>query len=136
MLRWLASIASAAEWGIIALAVLLVIAIGPAAAAEETKQCNCVAYAVEALAGIHVRLRTLPAIGVNDWFSHPGVYARGVVNLRNIEDCHTLLHELVHHAQWLKYGDARTLHENWQREMEAAMLTMHAESEMGAPRCN
>lgn len=97
--------------------------------------CNCVSYAINALQSIHIRLKTVPSIAVNDWFKHPGAYRRSVVNIRNIEDCHTMIHEMIHHAQYLKYGDARTLQENWQREMDAARTTMLAESEYGGPTC-
>lgn len=106
-----------------------------AIAVESHAECNCVAYATEALSSIHVRLKTIPSIGVNPWFRHPGAYAAGVVNIRDIEDCHTLLHEFIHHAQWLKYGDARDVHENWQREMDAPHLTMLAEGEYGRAQC-
>lgn len=133
MRRFLTSVANVIEWTIIGMALLMVTGLlDPAGAAE----CNCVAYAIDALNSVHIRLKTVPAIAVNDWFRHPGAYARGVVNVRDIEDCHTLLHEFVHHAQWLKYGDATTLQENWQREMDAAQTTMLAEIEFGRPQCN
>lgn len=141
LIKWLASIATAVEWMVVALLMLMVMGVlAPADAAEPVARparhdCNCVHYAWRALASIHVRLKTLPSIAVNDWFRHPGAYARGVANVRDIEDCHTLLHEFVHHAQWLKYGDARGLQENWQREMDAAQTTMLAEREYGRPAC-
>ena len=102
---------------------------------EARANCNCVAYSINALSSLHIRLRTLPSIAVNDWFKHPGAYRRSVVNIRDIEDCHTMVHEMIHHAQYLKYGDARTLQENWQREMDAAQITMLAEREYGGPTC-
>lgn len=133
MRRFLTSVANVIEWTIIGWALLMTTgALDPAGAAE----CNCVAYSIDALKALHIRLKTVPSIAVNDWFKHPGAYARGVVNVRDIEDCHTLLHEFVHHAQWLKYGDAKTLQENWQREMDAAQTTMLAEIEFGRPQCN
>lgn len=94
--------------------------------------CNCVAYAIEALKSVGIKLKTIPSIAVNDWCKHPGCYRRGVVNIKDINDCRTLIHEFVHHAQWLHDGDALDNHENWRREMQAAVLTMHAESEYGA----
>lgn len=133
MRRLLNSVANAIEWSIIAFALLMATGVIDTAGAAE---CNCVAYSINALKSVRVRLRTIPSIAVNDWFRHPGAYAHGVANVRDIDDCHTLLHEFVHHAQWLKYGDAITLQENWQREMDAARWTAQAETEYGRPQCN
>lgn len=92
--------------------------------------CNCVAYSIEALSRVHIRLRTIPSIGVNDWFKHAGSYSRGVVNIADINNCRVMIHELAHHWQWLRWGDAKTPQEWQQREMQAAMITMLAENEM------
>lgn len=105
-------------------AFLLLVICAPAHA------CNCVAYSIEALSRVHIRLKTIPAIAENDWFKHPGAYSRGVVNVRDVDNCRVMLHEFVHHAQWLKYGDATTAFEWQRREMQAAQITMLAESEM------
>lgn len=100
------------------------------AAAEEHAPCNCVAWSIEALSRVHIRLATIPNIGVNDWFRHPGAYSRGVVNVRDVDNCRVMLHEFVHHMQWLKRGDAVSAQEWQARELQAAMITMLAESEM------
>lgn len=95
--------------------------------------CNCVAYSVEALRSLHFRLKTLPNIAENDWCKHAGCYAASVLYIKNIDDCHTMLHEFVHHMQWLHGGDARDATENYRREMQAAFITNLAELEYG--RC-
>lgn len=116
-----------------ALRVLRVAALAALIYSGPAQACNCVAYAVESLQSIQIKLRTLPAIAVNDWCKkgHPGCYMRGVMFIRSIDDCRTMIHEFVHHAQWLKHGDARDSHENWRREMQAAMQTMYAIREYG-----
>lgn len=109
-----------------------------AVAVESHAQCNCVQYAIDALQSLHIRLRTLPSIGENvpegipgsahNWL---GSYKNGVVIIRDINDCRTLLHEFLHHMQFLKYGAAVSVQENWQREMQADSITRLAESEIG-----
>ena len=92
--------------------------------------CNCVAYSIEALARVHIRLQTIPSIAENDYYNHPGAYSQGIVNVKDVDNCRVMLHEFIHHWQWLKDGNATTLHEWQRREMQAAMITMLAESEM------
>jgi hypothetical protein len=109
-----------------ALVLMLLILFSPLAGA-----CKCVDYAIEALSFANIRLATIPSIAVNDWFKHVGSYSQGVVNIANINDCHTMLHEFVHHWQWLHHGNAKDLNEWRAREMQAAMMTMNLEAEKG-----
>lgn len=78
-------------------------------------------------------MSTVPAIVVTDERKYPGAYSRGVVYVKDIDDCRVRLHEMVHHVQWLKYGDAQDLHEWQRRELQAATVTMIVENEAG--RC-
>lgn len=129
------------EITMIALAIMvLAVAVESRAAESElpdvagivrpAEACDCVTWSIEALHYVRIRLKTIPSIGVNDWFKHPGSYSRGVVNVRDINNCRVLLHEFAHHYQWERDGDAKDTHENWRREMEAAFITTRAESEM------
>jgi hypothetical protein len=55
-----------------------------------------------------------------------GWYDSGIVFIRpdKVEDCAVYVHEMVHHAQYLKHGPAKT-HEEWlQREIEAVRVEM------------
>ena len=92
--------------------------------------CNCVTYSIKALHMVHLKLKTVPNIAVNDWFKHPGAYSRGVVNIKDINNCQVMLHEFIHHIQWEAYGDALDIHEWQRREMQAAQITMIAAGEM------
>lgn len=96
--------------------------------------CNCVAYSIEALSRVHIRLKTIPSIAENDYYKHPGAYSRGVVNVRNVDNCRVMLHEFAHHMQYEKGGDAKDIQEWQARELQAAMITMLAENEM--EKCN
>ncbi len=100
---------------------------------EPAHSCDCTAYAIDALKSVHIRLRTVPALAEDYSIKHKGAYANGLVLVKDVDDCHTVLHEFVHHAQWLKYGSARSAMENYQREMDASVVTMNAEVEYG--RC-
>lgn len=100
------------------------------AAPPSAVACNCVAYSIEALSRVHIHLKTIPSIAENNWYKHAGSYSRGVVNIVNIDNCRVMLHEFVHHWQWLRYGNAQDIHEWQRRENQAAMVTMFAESEM------
>lgn len=115
-------------WAVVLFAIVQVVT--PA----DAEACDCVAYSVEALKRVHIRLAVLPVIEQNDDCKHPGCYRRGTVKVKDINNCRVLLHEFAHHYQWERDGDAKDYHENWRREMEAAFITMRAESEMEA--CN
>lgn len=93
--------------------------------------CDCNWYAYSALKHSGLRMATIPSIVVTDEFKYPGAYARGVVYVKDIDDCRVRLHEFVHHIQWLRYGDATDVHEWQRRENQAAMVTMLAESNYG-----
>ena len=90
--------------------------------------CDCTWYAYSALKAHGIRMQTVPSIVVTDERKYPGAYSRGVVYVKNVDDCRVRLHEFIHHVQWLKYGDAVEIHEWQRRENQAAMLTMIIES--------
>lgn len=119
----------------IAIAILVIAAFLLSRCAEAAEPppepCNCVAYAIAALRTVGIRLKIIPSIGVNDWHKHKGDYSRHVVHIRDINDCRTMIHEFVHEYQYERDGDGLDYHEWHRREMKAAMLTMHAEAEMG-----
>lgn len=94
-------------------------------------ECQCVPYAIEALKSVGIRLKTMPNIAVNDFCHSRGCYRTGVLFIKDINDCRTMIHELVHHFQYERYGEALDAHENWRNEMQAARVTMHAEIEYG-----
>lgn len=131
MLRLLASIASLVEWAIIVCILLMTMGVADPAGAGEVQPCNCVNHSIEALGAVHIRLRTIPSIGVNNWHRFPGVYSRGVVEVADINDCRVLLHEFIHHWQWLQHGDALDFNEWQRRELQATLITARAESETG-----
>lgn len=93
--------------------------------------CDCTWYAYSALKAHGIRMATVPAVAVTDDIKYPGVYSRGVVYVKDIENCRVRLHEFVHHVQWLHYGDAVELHEWNRRELQAAMITMIVETQVG-----
>lgn len=97
-----------------------------------TVACECVPYAIEALKRVHIRLKFIPSIAVNRNHRSPGYFRRGIVEVWDINDCRTLVHELVHESQWEKDGDAADIHENHRRELKADAIAREAMSEMGA----
>ena len=111
------------------IAVVIALLLSPFATAQA---CDCVDYAVKALRSVHVRIQTMPDITADRSMKHLGEYSRSVVSVRDIDDCDTMVHELVHHVQWERAGDAQDQNEWHRREMEANMVTARAMSEMGA----
>lgn len=96
--------------------------------APPSHACDCTWYAYSALKAHGIRMATVPSLVVNADQRYPGMYSRGVVSVKDTEDCRVRIHEYVHHVQWLKYGDAFDIHEWQRRENQAAMLTMIVES--------
>lgn len=87
--------------------------------------CDCAFFAYDALARIHIKLKTFPAIvGTEERAS----YRRGVVSVPANSPCMTYIHEFVHHDQWehgleaLSMGDAVW----WGLEKNAEKLTRDA----------
>lgn len=99
-------------------------------AVPPVKACDCMWWAYTALKHTGVRIQTVPALVQTNAFKYPGAYGRGVMYVRDVDNCSVILHELVHHVQWLRYSDAQDMHE-WQRRenQAAALVTMLAESE-------
>lgn len=104
---------------LIALIGLLCVLILPA------YSCDCSFFAYNALNRIHVKLRTFPAVTVNEGMAS---YRHGVVSVPPNSPCMVYVHEFIHHDQWehgleaLQQGDAV-----WtQLERNAAILTRDA----------
>lgn len=110
---------------------LLVALMGLYVMFSDAHACDCNWYAYSALKQSGLHMKTIPAIVVTDEFKYPGAYSRGVVYVKDVDDCRVRLHEFVHHIQWLRYGDATDGHEWQRRENQAAMVTMTVESEVG-----
>lgn len=91
---------------------------------------TCVEQAVNALGEIHVRVRSLPVVEVDPALRTLGSYSRGVVKVRDEAACVVVLHELVHHWQWERWGDAKDMGEWTQREMQAEQMTRQVQREM------
>lgn len=89
-------------------------------------------YAYSSLKHMGAKVPTVPALVQTDAFKHPGAYSKGVMYVQDVTNCHVTLHELVHHVQWLRSGDAKDIHEWQRRENEAAMVVMLTESEFGS----
>ncbi len=66
-----------------------------------------------------LRITTMPSVVIGERPS----YRAGVITLTNTWDCRVYLHELVHHVQWLQFGDAKSEAEWWRRERDAAIVT-------------
>lgn len=94
---------------------------------SEAYGCDCTFYAVDALKRVGVKLKTIPNVAINDWHKYPGVYSRGVVQIKDPNDCRTFVHEFYHHFQWEHAGDAKGEAEWWKRERDAAIVTMYAD---------
>lgn len=108
--------------------ILLLLGLTPFTA----EACNCTWYAYTALKHVGVRIPTVPSLVETDEFKHPGAYSRSVMYVKDVDNCRVVLHEMVHHAQWLMRGDATDMHEWQRRENQAALITMLAESETGS----
>lgn len=104
---------------------LLILAIGAiCCSCAPASACDCTFYAIEALQRVGVKLKTIPAVTVNEWYRYPGMYTpigTGVVAVHDSSDCRVLTHEFYHHFQAL-HGvplDERA-------ERDAAIVTMFA----------
>lgn len=90
---------------------------------------DCTAVAIAALKLIGITLATIPQVVPGEGHGH-GEYRPGFVYVRDAHDCRVVLHEFVHHKQYLTIGRMpRNLSEYFLWEREAAMLTMYAMAE-------
>ena len=97
--------------------------------------CNCVEYSLEALSRLHIKIKVIPDIQTRDVSPYLGIYERGTVKIKDIENCHVMLHEFVHHLQWERNGDAKDMNEWHRREVQAEMVTRQAISAMSGEEC-
>lgn len=134
MRRLLAEIASGLEWAIIAVAMLAAIGMFERAQGAQPESCGmeCASYAVQALEAVGMRLRTVPAVVATQQFRHIGVYAKGVVYVHDASSCRVMVHEFVHHYQWLASGQRDSEPHMWSDEITAAGVTTLAVQAMAA----
>jgi hypothetical protein len=113
-------------WSILLL-IVLGLWISNAGANEfgKAQQRDCAEIARSFLAQLGMPVSP-PRVFVTVPIKLAGWYDSGIVFIRpdKAEDCGTFVHELVHHAQYLKRGPS-TSHEEWmRREIEATRIEM------------
>lgn len=81
---------------------------------------------VSDLKNIGIRLKTLPQVIEEKNNKWPGDFTLGVIHVRSLDDCQTLLHEYVHFWQYENWGSARDYNEWHARELQAEQLSKRA----------
>lgn len=85
---------------------------------------NCVQWAIFLLTCIGAPIPTVPSIAVTAAIAPlEGAYTENRVYVQDVNNCPVMLHEFVHHLQWLATGPATTQGEWWDREIEAQQVT-------------
>lgn len=78
------------------------------------------------LRSIGIRLKSLPQVIEEPNNKWPGDFSLGVIHIRSLTDCQTLLHEYVHFWQYERWGSAQDYNEWNAREMQAEQLSRRA----------
>lgn len=103
----------------------LLVGVKSCSAADECGM-ECLSYADQALKKIGFRPRTIPAVVVGKRFRNHAMYGEEVVYLTDPGDCRAVVHELIHHRQWEREGNAESPGQWNRREMDAAGIAMLA----------